>query len=88
MHTSMHGEYHLHAIEEKRATSILSGAFSANDEDSTNCLNRRTWDRLLMPACGRNARRAGNFCESERQHVVRGIGPKSNMVRTGVRNQT
>src|ERR1700733_5835272 len=52
--------------------SILSGAFSANDEDSTNCLNRRTWDRLLMPACGRNARRPGNFREGERQHIVRG----------------
>jgi hypothetical protein len=46
----MHGEYHLQAIEEKRATSILTGAFSANDEDSTNCLNRRTRDQQLI-AC-------------------------------------
>jgi len=31
-YSGMHGEYHLQVIEEKRATSILSGAFSANDE--------------------------------------------------------
>jgi hypothetical protein len=72
-YSGVHDECHLQAIEEKRATSILSGVFSTNGENSTNCLNRRTWDRLLMPACGRNARRAGNFCESERQHVMRGM---------------
>jgi hypothetical protein len=33
-YSGMHGEYHLQGIEEKRATSILSGAFSANDEYS------------------------------------------------------
>jgi hypothetical protein len=72
-YSGMHGEYHLQAIEEKRATSILSDAFSTNGENATNCLNRRTWDRLLMPACGRNAGRAGNFREGERQHVMRGM---------------
>src|ERR1700735_2670348 len=79
---------HLQAIEEKRVTSIHSGAFSANDEDSTNCLNRRTWYRLLMPACGRNARRVGNFCESKRQHVMRSMRAGVKYGRTVIRNHT
>jgi hypothetical protein len=33
-YSGMHGEYHLQAIEEKRATSILSGAFSTNGENA------------------------------------------------------
>ena len=78
---------HLQAIEEKRVTSIHSGAFSANDEDSTNCL-RRTWYRRLMPACGRNARRVGNFCESKRQHVMRSMRADVKYGRTVIRNQT
>src|SRR6202041_1313535 len=39
-YSGMHGEYHLQAIEEKRATSILSGAFSTNGENATNRLAR------------------------------------------------
>src|ERR1700721_1250484 len=41
--------------------SILGGAFSANGENSTNCLARLTRDWLLIAARGRNARRTGNF---------------------------
>jgi hypothetical protein len=53
--------------------SILGGAFSANGENSTNCLARLTRDWLLIAARGRNARRTGNFREGERQHVMRGM---------------
>jgi hypothetical protein len=72
-YSGVHDECHLQAIEEKRATSILSGAFSTNGENSTNCLARPSLDWLLIAARGRNARRAGNFRESERQHVMRGM---------------
>jgi hypothetical protein len=51
-YSGMHGEYHLQAIEEKRATSILSGAFSTNGENATNCLARPTRDWLLIAARG------------------------------------
>src|ERR1700678_2381675 len=39
-YSGMHDECHLQAIEKKRVTSILSGAFSTNGENSTNCLAR------------------------------------------------
>ena len=69
----VHDECHLQAIEEKRGVLILDDAFSTNGENSTNCLAHPTRDWLLIAARGRNARRTGNFCESERQHVMRGM---------------
>jgi hypothetical protein len=60
-------------ISPKERVGILDDAFSTNGEDSTNCLNRRTRDRLLISACGRNARRTGNFREGDANtlYVVR-----------------
>jgi hypothetical protein len=57
----------------KTGILILDDAFSANGENSTNCLARPTRDWLLTAARGRNARRTGNFREGERQHVVLGM---------------
>jgi hypothetical protein len=62
-YSGLHDECHLQAIEGKRATSILSGAFSTNGENSTNCLARPTRDWLLIAARRRHARRTGTFLE-------------------------
>jgi hypothetical protein len=40
-HPSVHDECHLQTIEGKRGILILDDAFSANDADSPNWLNRR-----------------------------------------------
>jgi hypothetical protein len=50
-------------------TSIFSGAFSTNDEISTNRMACEAWDWLLMAAHCRSVWGAGNFREGELHHV-------------------
>jgi hypothetical protein len=57
--------------EAKWMTSIVSGAFSTNDEISTGRIACRARDWLLMTAHYRSVWRTGNFREGELQHVVR-----------------